>query len=316
MSPPAFSAFKVVTGLRRRLIYGNGYFCYGINTGLSTTDSKSGFVFDTETSFNPGSGVMPAARKFIRGFFGDSDTYFAGGLNSGGTPQTTIHKMILLTEADSTISETLDVANGQFGASSAHIEGKGYQYGGFIGGGDDVASFDFGTETAGTLSAFLDTNESSSAGVNSDTKGYSLKGENFDNQGVDSIIFATETNQTPSARFAREGGGPSGASSDVAGYVGPGNGSSISLEKLIFSSETDVDLGIFFMNVGSPSLRDGAALSAESKSYWGGGGTSVGNINDDITSVTFTSETAVFISAKLNDGNLTQLGSGQQWRPA
>lgn len=316
----AFSAQRALLS-SFRVIYERGYLWYGLNSALTTLANKSGWSFTTETNFDPANGDMPSAlTRLCTAVCGNEAGYPAGGRTSGGTLMDDINKMIWATEVDSVIAALLGKGNRLFASGvESRLTRKGYYLGGDspTSGTEttDIEGLNFTTEAyINVATAIQDTKRTRSASYSSDTKGYHVGGTDGATRQTDisCIVFSNETAQNPTAVIAAARAGCHGTQSQTRGYCGAGDNSEQRVDSLLFSTDTNTDLGATFLTIRQ---EDSVGLSSTTKGYWCSGthAGATANIKTDVQAVNFSNDTFNDPTGVVQSPGTIQHTGGQQW---
>jgi|GEM_PF-5683580 len=236
--------------------------------GYDNSDFVSGIqslVFATEACLPLGASLaIPSS--FCAGVSSSARGYVCDG---GGTspPTGTVEGFRFDTEAVVTVSATLNVPR-WFGAGVSS-SARGYIAGDDYAGTNAIDGLRFDTEAAITTSATISTTDPGRLNTaSSSTRGYWCGGvydatdTTPDSLGVDAIRYDTEAAVNPSSTLASPHISGAGLSSSVYGYI-IGGDTELSVDKLLFSSETTASLaGVLGETWQSPCGFQGARASA------------------------------------------------------
>lgn len=317
----AFSAQRALMARLAKIIFERGYLFGGLKRDpTDTVANKTGWNFVTETSFDPANGEMPAIRRDQgqQSLCGDIACYPHSGRTASFGYLNEIQKMIWETEADSTLSAVMTQAKAGSSGVAAHIEQKGYMFGGVVSGTEQntIDGLNFINETQINPSVTIgDTNRSWGCGWMSDTKGYHAGGLNgsTEQDDISAFIFSTETASNPSATLGSPKDQLGGFSSSTRGYAGGSGGQTRRCDSFLFSTETNTDLGVTFLALAQ---EDGVGIASSTRGYWCAGthgGGAIANIKRDVQAVNFSNDTFNDPSNLVQAPGTMRGTSGQQW---
>jgi len=237
-------------------------------------------------------------------FLNPANGYLFGGINTSGTLQTSISKMVFSSETTSVIGAVLPAAIRDLGVVTSSL--KGYSCGGFNGSADvtTISALTYSGETVAAAANNLPAARSGHAGIQSSLAGYLAGDANVGSGVIRKLLFSNETVSTPSATVTiSDASYCSGVSGYSRGYWSGGSGFEDIIDRFIFSNDSCAAIS----GVVSTAFRFGCGVYSRNFGYFVGGSNSGGTRLTAITSVQFSNDSVATLSANLGTAR-SQMG--------